>query len=349
VLAPATAATASAGYVTREIWTSAPGFTVASIPLWAPVSEYQTLTQGLVATQTVGTDYGSRIRGYITAPESGTYTFWMTSDDSGEFWLSTDGTPAKRVKVAWSDTWTASQDWTASTAGHVATVTLVAGQQYYFEALQKQGNGLEGLAIGWTKPSDAIKTTASEVVPASVLSPYALTGTPAGYAVREIWSGDYTLATLPTATAATSKQLLSNGLEATDAVGPSYGSRVRALVTPAETGWYTFWLASDDSGVLSLSTDGSATNATSIASVNGWVNARDYGAQAGQQSAWIHLVAGTSYYLEAEQVQGNGGENLSVGWVFSADAATAPATAADPAAATVVPAGVITPYIGTVQ
>jgi autotransporter-associated beta strand protein len=348
-LAPAAAL--GLGYAVRDVWTNAPGFTVADIPLSAPVSSQQTLTNGLEATEPIGDYYASRIRGYITAPESGDYVFWMASDDSGEFWLSTDTNPINKSRVAWVDGWTYPQQWTATNAGHAATIALKAGHEYYFEVLHKQGNGKENLAIGWTKPSDVTKTTAAEVIPASALSPWLEgTATPAGYLIRNVWFGNFTLASVPAVgTTPDTTQTLVDGFEALVPMGDLYVSRTRALVTVPATGWYTFWLASDDDGSLSLATSGSPADASVIASVTGWVSPRDYTVQASQQSVWVHLDAGQPCYLEAIQVQGNGGENLSVAWTFAGDAAVAPTTAADPSTAVVIPAGVLTPYIAIAQ
>ena len=45
-------------------------------------------------------NYGTRLRGYITAPVTGSYTFWVASDDKSELWISTDDDPLNKVKIA---------------------------------------------------------------------------------------------------------------------------------------------------------------------------------------------------------------------------------------------------------
>ena len=40
-------------------------------------------------------NYGARVIGYLYPPADGDYTFWITSDNGGEFLLSTDDDPAK--------------------------------------------------------------------------------------------------------------------------------------------------------------------------------------------------------------------------------------------------------------
>ncbi len=52
-----------------------------------------------------------------------------------------------------------------------AAITLVAGQKYYIEALQKEEGGGDNLAVGWAKPGQAT-TAPSEVIPGWVLTPW---------------------------------------------------------------------------------------------------------------------------------------------------------------------------------
>ena len=97
-------------------------------------------------------------------------------------------------------------------------------------------------------------------------------------------------------------------------IGDSYGSRVRALLTPTNDGTYTFFIASDDSSLLLLSPDSSAANAVRIAYVSGYSGYNTWATYASQVSTGITLVAGQSYYIEALQKDGSGGDHLSVAW-----------------------------------
>jgi Lamin Tail Domain/CotH kinase protein/PA14 domain len=94
----------------------------------------------------------------------------------------------------------------------------------------------------------------------------------------------------------------------------NYGQRVRAYLRAPQTGNYTFWIASDDSSNLFLSTDESPAHSQEIAYVPDWVGFEVWAQEANQQSAPIPLVAGRRYYIEAIMQQGGGGDNLSVGW-----------------------------------
>ena len=82
------------------------------------------------------------------------------------------------------------------------------------------------------------------------------------------------------------------------------------------TGYYTFWIASDDNGELWLSTNDNPANKVKIAYVTSWTGSRDWSNADNptQQSAQIYLQAGQRYYVEALQKEGGGGDNLAVRW-----------------------------------
>ena len=121
--------------------------------------------------------YGTRVRGYLTAPITGSYVFWVASDDNSELWLSYDEDPAHRRLIASVADWTAQQEWNKYSSQKSASIPLIAGQRYYIEALQKEGNGGDNLAVGWAKPGQST-TAPSEVIPGGVLSPWT-SGSPA--------------------------------------------------------------------------------------------------------------------------------------------------------------------------
>jgi regulation of enolase protein 1 (concanavalin A-like superfamily) len=93
-----------------------------------------------------------------------------------------------------------------------------------------------------------------------------------------------------------------------------YGQRLRAFVVPPTNGSYTFWIASDDTSLLLLSTNENPANEIPIASVASWTSWRDFTSEANQQSSPVYLQGGQRYYLEALMQQGNGGDNLTVQW-----------------------------------
>ncbi|RYD31620.1 MAG: hypothetical protein EOP87_14380, partial [Verrucomicrobiaceae bacterium] len=93
-----------------------------------------------------------------------------------------------------------------------------------------------------------------------------------------------------------------------------FGQWISGWIIPPETGAYQFFIASDDQSELWLSTDKSTANKRQIASVAEWTSHQEWDKFPSQASAAITLTANTPYYFEAYQVEGNGGDNLSVAW-----------------------------------
>jgi hypothetical protein len=96
--------------------------------------------------------------------------------------------------------------------------------------------------------------------------------------------------------------------------GNDYGSRLYGWLMTPESGEYTFWIASDDSSELWLSTDEDPANGQLIAYVDGWTNSRQWTKYTSQQSRAISLQAGQKYYIEALMKEGGGSDNIAVAW-----------------------------------
>ncbi|MFK7804158.1 MAG: putative Ig domain-containing protein [Anaerolineae bacterium] len=106
--------------------------------------------------------FGQRMSGYIYPPVTGSYTFWISSDDQGEFWLSTDESPSNLSMVANVPGWTFSEEWTKYPEQQSIAVTLQAGQAYYIEALAQEGAQGDHLAIAWQIPGSSLEIVAGE-------------------------------------------------------------------------------------------------------------------------------------------------------------------------------------------
>jgi Concanavalin A-like lectin/glucanases superfamily/Bacterial lectin/PA14 domain len=104
----------------------------------------------------VANDYGSLVRGFIEAPQTGQYTFWLQAVDTGELWLSSNEDPAGKTLIAQNGLMLGQDpnDWFISPSQQSAPLSLVQGQKYYFELLQKEDNdGTEDSAsIAWLLP-----------------------------------------------------------------------------------------------------------------------------------------------------------------------------------------------------
>ena len=370
--------TGEPGKMTREFWYEIPGgelshFTT-SPRYWQPADSVTTFP-GSAAPMDTDNNFAVRIRAYVTPTVSGEYTFWIASDDDSELYLSTDDSKFHRVKIASLTGYVNPLDWDAKASQKSALIPMVAGQHYFIEALHKDGIGGDHCAIAWQAPGGT-----RELIPAASLesftidandrdndelpdnwelangfdihdkgflnpaghpladpdhdgvtnlqesvfgtSPGSITGSVAanfGRMTREVWLNipgdqltDFTLnarywqqpdsvSTFP-------------GAAAPSDVADDFASRIRGFVTAPVTGNYTFWIASDDSSQLELSTDRSKFNRVKIASLNGWTQPREWTKYQTQQSQQIPLVAGRSYFIEALLKEGRYGDHLEIAW-----------------------------------
>lgn len=158
--------------ISRDYWTGLPGTSLAGIPTGTTPAGATNLTS-LEAPTDFGDNYGARIRGYLTAPTTGNYYFWLAASNAAELWISNDEDPINAFKRAWVNTGsTTPRSWTAEPDRQSPWLALEQGKRYYIEILHKAGTGAgDNLAVGWLKPGDP-GNLPTEVVPGYALSPY---------------------------------------------------------------------------------------------------------------------------------------------------------------------------------
>ena len=123
---------------TLETWTGIGGESIADLMsgtnnLSNPPQKLELLQNVLEAPSNVGDNYGSRMSGWLMPPVTGDYVFWIASDDNGELWLSTDGEAANAVLICSQPFWASSREWDIYPEQKSGTISLVAGQAYFFE------------------------------------------------------------------------------------------------------------------------------------------------------------------------------------------------------------------------
>src|SRR6266542_3289120 len=152
---------AQANGVLREVYTSIGGTAVADLTNSAnfpsnPTFE-EVIATGFEAPTDVDEDYGQRMSAYLLAPTSGSYVFWIASDDNSTLFLSTNDQPSDKRAIASVPGWTTSRSWDWYVEQQSDPVSLTAGQRYYIEALMKEGNGGDNLAVRWQLPNATIE------------------------------------------------------------------------------------------------------------------------------------------------------------------------------------------------
>jgi hypothetical protein len=158
------------GFVRFEQWLNVPGTTISEIPLSSPPSVSGQLSS-LEMPANAADQYGVRIRGFVVPPVTGSYSFWIASDDNGELSLGTNADPATKRRIAHHTQWTGHREWNKFVTQRSAPISLVAGQRYYIEALMKEGTGADHLAVGWLKPGQT-GSVPSEIIPGAQLSAF---------------------------------------------------------------------------------------------------------------------------------------------------------------------------------
>jgi hypothetical protein len=80
--------------------------------------------------------YGATMTGFFVPQVTSNYTFYLSSDDASQLWLSSDQTEASKEMI------TAETACCNPFSAHAsASIALVAGQAYWFQLLYKEGTG----------------------------------------------------------------------------------------------------------------------------------------------------------------------------------------------------------------
>ncbi|GAL84370.1 PKD domain-containing protein [Sporocytophaga myxococcoides] len=155
------------GYILREFWTSVRGTTVDKIPHQLPPNGKVLITQ-FEGPENLMDNYGTRISGYIYPPASGTYYFWIASDEQGELWLSKDDSVENKAKIAYVPTSSFFQEWSKFPEQKSEGIYLEADKKYYIEALHKESLKIDHISVGWRLPDGTLERP----IPGKRLSPF---------------------------------------------------------------------------------------------------------------------------------------------------------------------------------
>jgi hypothetical protein len=164
------------GYLTRELFTDIPGTNVVDLTSEPKFQDnYPDEIAGLTrfAVDSSGkTNYGQRIVGYLSPPETRNYVFRLAASDSAELWLSTDENPTHTALIARVEQATKLQQWTNDFHQTSGAISLLAGQNYYLEVLHKSAATNDHVELGWVVPCNCADTNMTEIVPGDYLSTY---------------------------------------------------------------------------------------------------------------------------------------------------------------------------------
>jgi PA14 domain len=158
------------GKMTRELWlnnaVSAGEFRVSPRCYQAATSVSSVSTfAGSSAPQDIGDQFFARCRALITAPVTGSYTFWVSSDDDAEVFLSPTASKFGRNLLCSLYSAVPVGEFDLYPNQKSAPVQLVAGQKLFIEALYRDWDRGDHMELAWQLPGGvrtAIPATALE-------------------------------------------------------------------------------------------------------------------------------------------------------------------------------------------
>ena len=184
-----------------------------------------------------GDNYGGRLSGYIVAPETGNYTFYIAGDDNFELYLSTDESPANKVMIANLATgWTAYQAWDTNVSQTSASIPLTSGVKYYMAAFWKEGAGGDYVNVAWSTPSSPGTTNIIGAANIGIyvntdLTSITISQQPTNVTVLQNRTATFSVAATGTSGIGTNLiyQWQKNGVDITNATSASYTTPLAAL------------------------------------------------------------------------------------------------------------------------
>jgi hypothetical protein len=121
--------------------------TLTSVPDY---TEILTSTQWGVGDDNSVEDYRSRITAWLFPPVTGDYVFWITSDDGGRLWLSTDHDPANARLIAEVSNYVGEDEWgDIGDESRSVAITLEGGEAYWLRGGHQEGDGGDHFRIAW--------------------------------------------------------------------------------------------------------------------------------------------------------------------------------------------------------
>jgi hypothetical protein len=145
--------------------------------------------------------FGGKLSGWITPTESGSYRFFIRSDDASDLLISPDDDPAKADVIAQETGCCGAFEEPSVTVTETSEpIALTAGQKYYLSAEYIEGVGGDYVQVAWRKEGDATPAANLTPIPGAFFEAYAPAEPPkfnqptiSGGVVTFTWTGTGTL------------------------------------------------------------------------------------------------------------------------------------------------------------
>ncbi|MHC4439606.1 MAG: hypothetical protein ACYS3S_19795, partial [Planctomycetota bacterium] len=103
----------------------------------------------------LGDDYTANLWGWVTVPETGTYTWHTHGDDHHVLYVSTDDSMDNLVQVAYLDGWNDVGDWLVDPTTNSDPFEYTQGQVLAVYGIMLQGTGGHNFGVGWIRPGES--------------------------------------------------------------------------------------------------------------------------------------------------------------------------------------------------
>jgi hypothetical protein len=132
----------------------------------------------------LGDNYGDVVSGWITPTVTGDYTFFLSSDDASQLYLSTDNTPGNAALIAeevgcceaFLEPNPSGPGWHDNGSGMGQTtltpIHLLANHSYFIRALHTEGGGGDYVKAAWRISTDSTPAASLPPIQAQYLSAY---------------------------------------------------------------------------------------------------------------------------------------------------------------------------------
>ncbi len=167
------------GYLRWEVYTNVPGMVLSDLTTHPSFPDHPAFSSLLSQFETpvhIDDNFGARISGFVLPPVTGDYVFYISSDDQGALFLSSDENPANKVQIAWEPAWSDVRQWVGTVSGRTNNenisqpIPLEAGRRYYIEALHKEAGGGDHLGVAWQMPGELPPEVGAPPIPGAYLA-----------------------------------------------------------------------------------------------------------------------------------------------------------------------------------
>jgi hypothetical protein len=163
------------GRARMDIWDGLTGTALDELfndPTFPATPDRTIYTPGMNTPDGTGDNYGASVKGYFIPAESGSYNFFLRSDDASQLYLSTND----QFPTTLPGTWIAEElgccsaflepnDATKPTVTTATPINVTAGTRYAMQALLKEGGGGDYVQVAKRKVGDT--TPAGSLTPLS--------------------------------------------------------------------------------------------------------------------------------------------------------------------------------------